>query len=451
MIVVANVIGSAIFLTSGLMLNELSTGGELLFVWTVGGILSLCGGFAYAELGAMHPRSGGLYVYLGEAYGPRVAFLFGWASLSVILTGQVAGLAVAFAESLSYFVPTLSPAHVLWSHAWLGGGTVSLSAGQIGAVATIAALGWLNMRSLHGSRNTVVYLALAVVAALVFLIGFALVKAPHLAEVQLAVNVRPSHVSALALAMIPVLYAYEGWAYLAFAASEVHEAGKNIPRALVLGICVVTALYVLTNVAYLSSLPAESLRGVQRVAEVAATASAGKAGAVVVSVAAMVSTLCNCVVTVFVAARVLFAMARQGVLPRSFGSVHPTRGTPDRAVLAVCMWSAALALTGSYGQLIDFVVFAIVLFAAAGGAAVFVLRRTQANQPRPYRTFGYPWVPLVFVVAMAGLAFNTLVGRPVQAMLGLGLVALGLPLYSLAQRRYRQRADRPQYLTAKGG
>lgn len=435
MLVVGNVIGSGIFLTSGLMLSHLSSGGELLFLWLIGGLLSLCGGFTYAELGAMYPRSGGLYVYLAEAYGPRFGFMFGWASLAVILTGQVAGVAVGFAEYLSYFIPAVSPSHVLWSARVGALGVLSISAGQLVAIGSIAVLAYVNMLNLHGSRNTAVYLTVLKIIALVALAVFAFSATHHLAELDWKLDLRWSHLSVLALAMIPVLYSYEGWSYLAFAASEVHEPGKNLPRALLSGIGMVTVLYVVVNLAYLSALPVESLRGVERVGEAAATASAGPIGAAFVSFTAMVSTLGGNAALIFVAARVFFAMSRQGVLFRSVGILHPTRGTPDRAVILVCSWSALLVLTGSYEQLYTFVTFAVILFSVAGGAAVFVLRRTQKDRLRPYRTLGYPWVPGAFVLVMAGLAINTLVGAPMESLLGLMLVAIGWPLYSFMRRR----------------
>lgn len=435
LLVIGNVIGSGIFLTSGLMLNHLHTGGELLLLWLLGGILSLCGGFTYAELGAMYPRSGGLYIYLGEAYGQRIAFMFGWASLVVILTGQIAGVAVGFAEYLSYFVPAASPSRVIWSISVGQLGTFSVSAGQLVAVASIALLGFLNMRNLNGSRNAAVYLTTLKVVALVALVILALTSTHHLAQLEWKVDLRMGHVSVMALAMIPVLYSYEGWSYLAFAASEVRDPGKNLPRALLVGIGVVTVLYVVVNLGYLSALPVGALRGVERVGEAAATASAGHAGAAFVSFAALISTLGGNAAMIFVAARVFFSMSRQGTLFRTFGILHPTRGTPNRAVLLVCGWAIILTLTGTYEQLYTFVTFAVILFSIAGGAAVFVLRHKQGDRLRPYRALGYPWVPVIFVIVMVGLAANTLIGAPVQSMWGLALVSIGWPLYSVMQAR----------------
>jgi APA family basic amino acid/polyamine antiporter len=440
MLVVGNVIGSGIFLTSGLMLSHLSSGGELVFLWLAGGLLSLCGGFTYAELGAMYPRSGGLYIYLAEAYGARIGFMFGWASLAVILTGQVAGVAVGFAEYLSYFIPAVSPGRVLWSVSFGKLGTPSVSAGQLVAIASIALLAYLNMLNLHGSRNTAVYLTALKIIALLALVVFAFAATHQLGHLNWRLDLRWSHLPVLALAMIPVLYSYEGWSYLAFAASEVQDPSRNLPRALLTGIGMVTVLYVVVNLAYLSALPVESLRGVERVGEAAATASAGSLGATFVSFTALMSTLGGNAALIFVAARVFFAMSRQGALFRSFGRLHPTRGTPDRAVLLVCGWSAVLVLTGTYEQLYTFVTFAVILFSVAGGAAVFVLRRTQKARVRPYRSFGYPWVPGAFVLVMAGLAINTLVGAPVQSLMGLALVALGWPLYTLMRRRAAESA-----------
>jgi APA family basic amino acid/polyamine antiporter len=436
MLVVGNVIGAGIFLTSGLMLVYLHTAGELLSLWLAGGLLAFCGGITYGELGSMYPHSGGLYVYLKEAYGARIAFLFGWTNLAIILTGQIAAIAVGFAEYLSYFIPGLSPSNVVVRlsvgerHFW------SVSAGQIIAATSIALLAALNIVNLHGSRHAAVYLTAVKIAALVVLIVVCLWTTHGLAAANWRVEPKPSYFTGYALAMIPVLYSYEGWSYLAFAASELRQPSKNLPRALMMGIGIVTLLYVLVNVAFVNALPLEALRGVERVAEAAATAASGRGGATFVTLAALLSTFGGNAALIFVTSRVFFAMSRQGELFRTFGVLHPKRGTPSRSVALVCTWSIILALSGTYEQLYTLVTFAIIIFSIAGGSAVFVLRRTQRSRPRPYRALGYPWLPALFVTAMVALAFNTIIEAPVPSFAGIVLVGVGWPLHALLSSRW---------------
>jgi len=237
------------------------------------------------------------------------------------------------------------------------------------------------------------------------------------------------------MALIPVLYAYEGWSYLAFAAGEVQRPARNIPRALFLGIGACTVIYLFVNVAYLAALPIGSLRGVVRVGEAAASAAAGPVGGAMLSATAILSTLGCAAATMFVTARLIFSVARENVRLGALGRAHPRRATPDRAVLLVTIWSIILALSGTYEQLYTFVTFAILIFSVAGGLALFVLRIRQPDRLRPYRVLGYPVVPALFVIVMAALALNALVRRPKESLAGLALVALGFPIFALLGRR----------------
>lgn len=437
LLVIGSVIGSGIFLTSGLMLDLVPTAGELMAMWLLGGLLSLCGCFVFAELGAMLPAAGGLYVYLDAAYGPRIAFLFGWSSLVIILSGQIASIGLGFAEYVAYFVPSLAT-HSEWARLDFGSiGTWTLSSRQVLAVVTILALGAINMFRLQGSRDTAAYLTFLKVLAMLVLAGLILIAAGGISSISWTLDLDTRHFSSYGLALIPVLYTYEGWAYLSFAASEVRDPGKTMPRAYFIGMSAIIALYLLMNVAYLAAAPADSLRGVLRVGEVAATASMGPIGGMLLSATALLSTLGCIAAMIFVAARVFFAMARRGALFASLGHVHPIRGTPDRAVLLVTVWSAVLVLSGTYEQLLTFVTFAVLLFSIAGGLALFVLRAKLPDAPRPYHALGYPVLPGLFVLTMTALAVNVLIERPRESLLGLLLVGLGLPIYAFMARRQR--------------
>jgi basic amino acid/polyamine antiporter, APA family len=439
-LVIGSVIGSGIFLTSGLMMNQLATGGELMLMWVVGGLLSLCGCFVYAELGAMLPRSGGLYVYLEEAYGPAAGYLFGWTVFIVMLTGQIASVALGFAAYLAYFTPALGTDRLIFEVPLGSLATWRVSAAQGIAAISIVALGLLNMRRLEGSRSVAVQLTVVKCVAMLALAVMIFAFADRLPDVSWSIRWDAELLPVFGLALIPVLYTYEGWSYLAFSAGEVRDPATTLPRAYLLGMAGVAALYLLMNLAYVAALPAETMRGVQRIGEAAATQAVGSIGGTLLSAVALLSTLgCNAAM-IFGSARVLHAMAERGHTFAGLAAVHPRRRTPHKAVLAITSWSAVLALSGTYEQLYTFVTFGTLLFAVAGGLALFVLRSKLPDLPRPYRAAAYPWLPLFFVLAMAALAINTLVEKPTESLVGLALIVAGLPLYFYLQRK--DRADR---------
>jgi APA family basic amino acid/polyamine antiporter len=428
LLVIGNVIGSGIFLTTGIMLERLPSEGLVLLAWALGGVLALAGGLTYAEMGAMYPRSGGLYVFLTEAYGPLWGFLFGWAGLLVVLTGSVATVAVGFAEYFSYFVPSLSTRRELMALP-LPWGAWTISAGQLVAATSIAVLGAINYvgirwgNAVQAAFTVLKVAALAAVALLAFSAGR---TAPTFTPLVPDV---PRIWAAFGVIMIAVMWTYEGWYYVAFAAGEIRDPRRTVPRALILGILALTTIYLVVNVAYMYALSLEELRGVERVAERAATALLGPVGGAFVAATVAVSTFgCNAA-AVIGTSRVCYAMAADGWLWRRVAAVHPVYRTPHVAVVVTSAWAALLTLTGTYEQLFTYVTFASVLFFVLGGAAVFRLRRIRPDQPRPYRTWGYPIVPAVFVAGSAWLVVNTLVERPIESLAGLALVILGVPVY----------------------
>ncbi|PYV19025.1 MAG: amino acid permease [Acidobacteria bacterium] len=433
LLVVGNVVGSAIFLTTGIMARQMPSATLLLLAWSAGGLIALAGGLTCAEMAAMYPRSGGWYVFLVEAYGPLWGFLFGWAGMLVMLTGSLAAVAVGFAEYFSYFFPTLSTARTVVEIP-LPFGRFEISAGQLVATASIALLGAVNYFGVQAGN--------AVQSALTVLKVAALAAVPALA---LAVpRVRPDFASGLAgvpnplgafgVSMIAVMWAYSGWDYVSFASGEVRDPKRNLPRALVIGISTVTILYVCVNLGYLYALRVDEMKGVARVAEHAVTALVGAGGAAGAAAAVMISTLgCNAS-GILPISRVCYALSRDGLFLKSAARVHPRYRTPHVAVAWTCAWAALLALSGTYEELYTYVTFTGLLFNVAGGAAIFRLRRTKPDWPRPYRAWGYPLVPAIFVGSTAILLANTLVERPRESILGTLIVALGLPLYAYRRR-----------------
>jgi APA family basic amino acid/polyamine antiporter len=435
LLVVGNVIGSGIFLTTGGMAALIPSTPLLLLAWALGGVLSIAGGLTYAEMGAMFPRSGGVYVFLKEAYGPLPAFLYGWTSLLVIISGSVAAVAVGFAEYLSYFIPAAGSTHVVLSLPvpW---GTFSISAAQLVAAASLVVLGAVNYTGVRSGNMVNAVLTAAKVAGLVALPVMAVIAGtaqPSWAPVVPPEVTRP--LASFGIAMIAVLWTYDGWYYITYAAGEIKDPQKNLPRALVFGVLTVLTMYLAVNLAYFYALSLADITGVTRIAEKAALTLMGPSGAGFIALTVLVSTFgCNAA-GMLGGSRVLFAMGRDGVFLPAASKVHPVHKTPHVAIVALTVWSIVLTLSGSYEQLFTYVMFAAILFSVAGGLALFVLRRTRPDHHRPYRAWGYPVVPLIFVIGASAFVVNTLMERPTESLIGLGILLTGIPVYMYSQRR----------------
>jgi APA family basic amino acid/polyamine antiporter len=419
--VLGSVIGSGIFLTTGVMAATLPSATLLLAAWATGGALALCGGLTYAELGAMFPKSGGVYVYLREAFGPLVAFLYGWAAFLVFWTGGIAAVSVGFAEYLRYFLPAVPRAPV--------------------AVAAIVALGGINYIGVRAGNATNVVLTVAKVsglAALPVMAVFASRATPHWTPIVPPIA---SPLTAFGVAMIAVLWTNDAWYCVTWIADEIKEPQRNLPRSLVCGIGLLTLIYLIVNVAYFYALPMADLQGTTRVAERAATAMVGPAGAAFVAMTVIVSTFGCDDAAILAGSRLLYAMARDGVFLKACARIHERYRTPHVAIIALVVWASVLALTGSYEQLFTYVMFASLLLHMIGAIGVFRLRRTRPDLPRPYRVWGYPIVPAIFVASSAGFVINILIERPTESLAGLGLLALGLPVYYWYGRTHAARAE----------
>ena len=433
-LVVGSVIGSGIFLTTGGMAALIPSPSLLLLAWILGGVLAITGGLAYAEMGAMFPRSGGVYVFLREAYGALPAFLYGWASLLVVISGSMAAVAVGFADYLSYFVPAFSTANILLSlpAPW---GLFDISAGQLVAAASIGVLGAVNYVGVRSGNMVNLVLTVLKVAGLVAIPVMAMIAAgvtPEFTPVVPAGLARP--VASFGVAMIAVLWTYEAWYYVTYAAGEIRDPQRNVPRALIIGVLLLMGIYLAVNIAYLYAMTIEEMKGVTRIAEKAASTLVGPAGAAFIAGVVVISTFgCNAA-GILGGSRVLFAMSLDGVFIRAAGRVHPVYRTPHIAVTALTIWSMILALSGTYEQLFTYVMFASIVFSVAAGVALFRLRATHPDHPRPYRAWGYPWVPLIFVLGSGAFVLNTLLERPTESVIGLLIVLTGIPVF-LYQRR----------------
>ncbi|MCC7178509.1 MAG: amino acid permease [Acidobacteria bacterium] len=435
LLVIGSVLGSGIFLTTGIMFQELPSVTLVLVAWTAGGLLAMAGGLTYAEMGSMFPRSGGLYVFLSEAYGPVLGFLFGWACLLVILTGSVAAVAVGFAEYFSYFVPSLGTDRVLLAME-MPWGPWSLSAGQLVAAASVIIITAINYAGIRQGNLVNTVLTVVKIGGLVAIPLLAIAfgqAAPSYTPVVPESIVRP--MASFGVIMIAVMWTYEGWYYVAFAAGEVAQPARNVPRALILGTLILTAIYVAVNLAYVYSLSIEEMSGVTRIAEKVVTVLVGPVGAGLVAGSVVISTFgCN-IAGIIASSRVCFAMAADGRFFPAAAKVHPEHRTPHVALLITSAWSVLLTLSGGYEALFTYVTFASVLFGTLGGIAIFVLRARRPEVPRPYRALGYPIIPALYVLGSFALVWNTLMERPTASIAGLGLVALGLPFYFYWSRR----------------
>jgi basic amino acid/polyamine antiporter, APA family len=419
MLTVGGVIGSGIFIVPATVL-QLTHGqvGPALLVWLAGGVLSTLGAFTYAELGAMKPECGGIYVYMRDAFGGFVAFLYGWAMFFVISSATNATLAVAFAGYLGEFV-SLSPV-----------------AAKLVAVAMVAVITAINVLGTRESANVQNWTTLIKVAAILIMSVLLLTRGNGLAGVSvLPSSMEISLLPAMGAAMIGVLWAYEGWHYVTFSAGEVVEPQRNFARGIIVGTAALAAIYLLANLAYIAALgPARSAQS-ERIAADAVGAILGSGAGKLIALAILISMFSAANATLLTASRVYFAMARDGVFFAKMGEVHPRWNTPAFAIVASSIWSAVLAATGTFDALLTYVVFAGWIFYGLGAAAIFYYRRRDPHATRPFRVPGYPVTPILFIIASGVVVVNTVFVAPDRALVGIVLVLLGAPAYWFWRRK----------------
>ncbi len=438
-LVVGTVIGTGVFIKTAIMAQDTGSAPMVLIAWIAAGALSMCGALTYAELGAMLPEAGGEYVYLRHAYGELAAFLFGWMRIVVAGTGSIAILGVGFATFLSAVIPMTS----VWasSRFVLLGQTIDWQFGtkQIVAVTAIMTFASINCLTVaFGGRvqSLLTVLKLGGIAAVVLgvLFGSGTGDWSHLAATG---DSATSGASAFGLAMLAALWAYDGWNNMPMAAGEVKDPGRNVPRALIGGMALVTVIYCVANFSYFYALPFSEVvtsnstryRDALPVATKAAQTVFGQAGGRLISLAFIFSALGALNGATLTGARVPYAMAQSGVFFSKVGVLSQRTRVPVYALLLQAVWASALAISGTFDQLSDYVIFASWIFYGLVTSSVFVLRRKMPDTPRPYRTLGYPVMPLVFVLVAIWLIINTLLNRPVESIAGLVLIALGLPIY----------------------
>ncbi len=433
-IVVGTVIGSGIFLVPHDMILKVGAPSMVFFIFVFGGLLSLAGALSYAELSAALPEAGGEYAYLREAYGPIWGFLYSWTQMWVAKSGSIATLATGFFLYLTNFFPGLD--RVFYTvHLPLGpgGGPLEIRFGQLFAITLILGLAWLNYFGVKLGGEVQVAVTVVKVVLIAFIIiaglGFGQAHAP------VAAPIAPATLAGFFAALVGALWAYDGWNNVSMVASEVRNPQRNLPNALIGGTAAVIVIYLLANGAYFHVLNADEVGASTRVAGEMMRRVLGNAGAGAVSIAAMISIFAALNGSILSGSRVPYAAARDGYFFSAIARVNPRYHTPAVSIVVLCLWACLLVLSGKYDDLFNLVIFASWILYGMTAAAVLVLRKKRPDLARPYRTIGYPVVPVLFVFGALTLLVFTAYNRPRESAIGIGLILLGLPFYRYWKRR----------------
>jgi APA family basic amino acid/polyamine antiporter len=423
-IVVGGVIGSGIFLVPSSIAAGLKAPLLMLAVWVVGGLLSFFGALSFAELGASIPEAGGMYVYLRESYGPMISFLFGWTLFLVIDSGAIATLAVAFSSKYLTHFFALSPL-----------GQKLISALVILALVAVNYIGTRWGANVQNVLTVIKFVALAGICGVIFVFG----KGSAANFVTPSAKGMTGLAGPFGIALVACLWAYKGWESATYSAGETKNPQRNIPLGLFVGMAVVIVLYLATNLAYLWVLPSSAIAASARVAADAMNVAIGPIGASLISFIILFSILGAANQNVLCSPRVYFAMAKDGLFFKKLADVHPRFLTPHISILAIGVWSIILSVSGTFEQLFTYVIFGQWIFFGLTAGAVIILRRKKPDLPRPYRTWGYPVTPIVFILAALYISINSLINQFGNAIAGLGIILLGLPFY-FYWKRSRARA-----------
>ncbi len=454
LLVAGSMIGSGIFRVSADVARTVGSSGWMIMVWVLTGIITIMAAVSYGELSGMFPKAGGQYVYLQEAYGKKYAFLYGWAFFAVIQTGTIAAVAVTFSNFFGYLVPSFGEEHIL-----LSVGSYHVSAAQLLGIATIVLLTYINTRGIEGGKWIQFFFTFAKLAALLALVvcGLLFVKDHNVwhdnwtngwfaqtTKIDKGTiyhqTLPPASLAVfICLAMVGTLFSSDAWNNVTFIAGEIRRPERNIGLSLFIGTLVVTILYVSINIMYVNVLSINEIANApsDRVALAAALKIFGATGTVIIALMIMVSTFgCNNGL-ILSGARVYYSMANDGLFLPAARKLNK-KGVPAKALWMQCIWASVLCLSGKYGDLLDFIIFTVLLFYILTIVGIFRLRKTMPDHPRPYKAFGYPIVPGLYVVAAAFICIVLLLQRPKFTWPGLIIVILGLPIYYLLEKRNKK-------------
>jgi APA family basic amino acid/polyamine antiporter len=438
-LVVGSMIGSGIFIVSADMARQLNSPGLLLLTWMATAVLTLIAALSYGELAAMMPHAGGQYVYLRESFGPLAGFLYGWTLFLVIQTGTAAAVAVAFAKFLGVFVPSISAKHYL-----MGSGRIGLTTQQLVAIVVIALLSAINARGIRTGAMVQNIFTVAKTAALLGLIalGFLMGRNPEAVAANFTGFWRNANwdfqtIRLVGVAMVGSLFSADAWNNVTFTGAEVRNPRRNLPLALALGVAIVMTLYIATNLVYVNVLPLAAIQTApeDRVATATAAVMFGPVAVQLMAAAIMISTFGCANGLILAGARVYWAMALDGLFFRKVATLHPRTHAPVFSLVIQGIWTMLLTLSGSYNDLLDYVIFAVLLFYILTIAGIFRLRRTRPDAERPYRALGYPVLPAAYMAAAGLIEILLLFYKPSYTWPGLILVLLGVPVYFVWRKK----------------
>lgn len=458
MVVAGSMIGSGIFIVSAEVTRHVGGAGVMLMMWILAGVVTIIAATSYGELSAMFPRAGGMYVYLREAFGPLVGFLYGWTFFTIIQTGTIAAVGVAFAKFTAYLFPLVGEDHIL-----LVVGGFSIRASQLLSIAVIVLLTFINARGVKNGVVVQTTLTVMKIASLVLLIVCGLIfgarqdvwdanwqeawtlaaLSPHEGGFTRTALAGLAAFGAIAVAMKGTLFSCDSWHNVSFIAGEVKDPKRNVGLSLLLGTVIVTVAYVLTNLMYLAVVPLHDIAFAKsdRVGVVAAELIFGPVGTIIIAVMIMVSTFgCNNGL-IMAGARVYYTMARDRLFFARAGELNKHH-VPGYSLWMQCLWAAGLCLTGKYNELLALVMFGVLIFYVLTILGIFVLRRRQPTLPRPYKAFGYPVLPVIYIIVAAGLALLLLIFEVRFTLPGLAIILLGIPVHHVMLRRQAAAAGR---------
>jgi APA family basic amino acid/polyamine antiporter len=438
MLIAGDMIGTGIFISTGAIAAQVPSPGGILLVWIFGGLLALAGALSCAELSASMPYAGGDYNYIREAYGRLMGFLSGWSSFLVTFSGAIAFLAVIFNEYMSFFFPVLGSKEALFS-AGLPLISINITNGtlfSIVVVLLVSALHCIGVRQGTVTQNILTVIKIGSLVGII-LLGALIGKGDTAHFSPLFEWNKIARSSVFASAFIPAIFAYSGWNAVIYMAGEVKDPDRNLPKALLMANLIVIVLYLAINVVFIYGVAVTDMKGVARISEVATTALFGYPTSAWITALITVSILGALNVVTMLGPRIYYAMARDGVFFRRLARVHPKFGTPSSAIILQAVWSCLLILTNTWGTLFTYVSVIITLFSAFTIGAVIVLRWKKPELRRPYKLWGYPIVPILFISAHLWIVWGSVIEKPWESLLGLFIVCLGIPAYLIWRNRLK--------------
>lgn len=445
MLVVGSMIGSGIFIVSADIVRQVGSAGWLTIIWVLTGLITVIAAVSYGELSAMFPKAGGQYVYLKESYNKLIAFLYGWSFFAVIQTGTIAAVGVAFSKFAAYLFPPLSDENVLYTL-----GSFNLNAAQIVSIITIIFLTYLNSRGVKDSKMLQTVLTIIKILSLAGLIIFGFLLAAkseiwnanwtNAFELQ-SYNKDSSSwlpisgsaiIAAISAAMVGSVFSSDAWNGVTFIAGEIKNPKRNVGLSLFLGTFIVSVIYILANMMYLAVVPLQDIAFAKsdRVAVVASQNIFGDSGTIIIAVMIMISTFACNNGLIMAGARVYYTMAKDGLFFKKAATLNYA-SVPSWALWAQCFWASALCLTGKYGDLLDFVVIIVLIFYILTIYGIFILRKKRPDAERPYKAFGYPFLPALYIIIATALSIGLLITKFSTCGWGVLIMLTGIPIYYL--------------------